>query len=403
MDKQIKQAIDHQLGREPLFQENQKRKILERVKMKPATQHFRNKAWVTVPLTLLILLSGGGYLFSLLTTQNLLVQTLPPVEQAPEIPFVTPEEGDILVEWGQDNMDNGNHEYITIGKSPLVVDTNLSELNQGDVVYYTTPPLREHPSSMSIGRVVALPGNTIEIKGGKVYVNDEKLNTFYGEARSLGLTEVEYFERVSGENVNIESMKEYFATSMEKVTILPGQVFILSDMWWRGMDSKEFGAIDWDKLIGKVEGYADTIPPVDEDQLAFSESQNGSYLLYDVTLGDSKTNVFQSLGASYQEVSDVLDLGQEEVLGYDSLEIYLFDSTVIYMRWKVEQEVAQQIFAGMDWRKGVKYVSDKMFVFYSEQNEQALIFKNIDDGAQISLEHVGPDFIEENDLIEVME
>lgn len=258
MDKQIKQVIDYHLGEEPLFHERLKREIRQRVTSAPARKTKRVLQWIAAPVTVLFLLLGGSYLFTQLSTSSSPTQMTQtnPIEPAPQIPVVTPDEDDLLVEWAQDNMDRGNHDYITINKTPLVVDPSLTDWAQGDVVYYRQPQMGEKNPAMSIGRIVGLPGETVEILDGQVYLDDKPVNTFYGQARSLGLTEEEYFEKVGAENVNIESMKEYFATSMEKMTVPQNSYFILSDMWWRGTDSKEFGPLDADALVGKVEGYA---------------------------------------------------------------------------------------------------------------------------------------------------
>jgi len=122
---------------------------------------------------------------------------------------------------------------------------------------------------------VGLPGETVEIRDGQVYVDDRKLDTFYGAATSLGLGRDDYFkmleqnieegtmttdEEVSQNElitwVNLDSMKEYFATSMEPVEVSDEAVFVLVDQWWRGTDSRDFGELPLEAVEGKVLGYA---------------------------------------------------------------------------------------------------------------------------------------------------
>ena len=197
----------------------------------------------------------------------------------PSIEMVEAKENTKLVEWGSDAMDRGNHDYDTIAHSSLVVEMGYQEVNRGDVVYYKTPEsaMNENPNlpEYYIARVVGLPGETVEIRDGQVYVDDKKLDTFYGVATDRGLNKVEYFEmaeknidegtwttdeEVSKEElitwVNMDAKKEYFATSMVPVKVSNEAVFVLVDLWWRGTDSKDFGELSLEVVKGKVLGYA---------------------------------------------------------------------------------------------------------------------------------------------------
>ena len=115
----------------------------------------------------------------------------------------------------------------------------------------------------------------MEIREGQVYVDDKKLDTFYGAATSLGLSKDEFFE-MAEQNieegtwapdeetsekeritwVNMDAKKEYFATSMEPVKVSNEAVFVLVDQWWRGTDSRDFGELSLEAVEGKVLGYA---------------------------------------------------------------------------------------------------------------------------------------------------
>ena len=79
---------------------------------------------------------------------------------SPEINFVTPEEHHMLVEWGSDAMDRGNHDYVSIAHSELVVDPKDDKLERGDVVYYKMleSEIKKNPRIPEnyLGRVVGL-------------------------------------------------------------------------------------------------------------------------------------------------------------------------------------------------------------------------------------------------------
>ncbi|WP_223638840.1 signal peptidase I [Planococcus sp. 4-30] len=199
--------------------------------------------------------------------------------QTKHIELVEAKENTRLVEWSSDTMDRGNHDYDTLIHSSLVVEMGYQKVNRGDVVYYKTPEsaINKNPQlpEHSIARVVGLPGETVEIREGQVYVDDKKLDTFYGVATDRGLSKADFFE-MAEQNieegtwttdeevsktefitwVNLDAKEEYFNTSMEPVKVSSEAVFVLVDQWWRGTDSKDFGELSLEAIEGKVLGYS---------------------------------------------------------------------------------------------------------------------------------------------------
>ncbi|MDN7240648.1 signal peptidase I [Planococcus sp. N028] len=196
----------------------------------------------------------------------------------PEVELVEANGNTKLIQWLSDSMDRGNHDYDTMAHSELVVELNYSEANRGDVIYYKTPEsaVEKNPQlpEFYIARVVGLPGETVEIRAGQVYVDDKKLDTFYGVATDRGLGKDDYFkmaeqnieegtwttdEEVSKKElitwVNMDAKEEYFATSIEPVKVTTEAVFVLVDQWWRGTDSRDFGELPLERVEGKVIGY----------------------------------------------------------------------------------------------------------------------------------------------------
>ncbi|WP_394119950.1 signal peptidase I [Planococcus donghaensis] len=199
--------------------------------------------------------------------------------QTKQIELVEAKENTRLLEWSSDAMDRGNHDYNTIIHSSLVVVMEYQEVNRGDVVYYKTPEsaINKNPQLPEhyIARVVGLPGETVEIREGQVYVDDKKLETFYGVATDRGLGKEDFFE-MAEQNIeegtlttdeevsktefitwmNLDAKEEYFNTSMEAVKVSNEAVFVLVDQWWRGTDSKDFGELSLEAIEGKVLGYS---------------------------------------------------------------------------------------------------------------------------------------------------
>lgn len=167
-----------------------------------------------------------------------------------------------LIEWELDSMDKGNHDFESHGHGQLVVSTDFDELQRGHVVYYHMPSSVIAKNSavpeMYIGRVVGLPGETVEIKGGQVYIDGKKLDTFYGKATMNGLGEEEYFDSVPKSRIGDEqSTREYFNMNMAAVAVKENTVFILVDQWWRGYDSREYGPLPIGEIEGIITGLAE--------------------------------------------------------------------------------------------------------------------------------------------------
>lgn len=80
-----------------------------------------------------------------------------------------------------------------------------------------------------IKRVIGLPGDKIEIKDGKLYLNGE-----------------EYIEEYIQQGV------ETYATNFHSLTVPEGTIFVMGDNRTGSKDSREFGCIPIDKIEGKV-------------------------------------------------------------------------------------------------------------------------------------------------------
>nr|WP_239581479.1 signal peptidase I [Jeotgalibacillus terrae] len=150
----------------------------------------------------------------------------------------------------------------SIQNRQLVVETDGYHLTRGTVIYFKTPEslLKQNPQvgAYQIARVVGVPGETVEISDGKVYIDDQRLETFYGEAHNTGMTHEELLQIDRPDNSNdysTEAWYEYFSTDMSAVTVNEDSLFVLVDNWWRGYDSRDFGLLKHGDVTGVVMGY----------------------------------------------------------------------------------------------------------------------------------------------------
>ncbi|WP_282942087.1 signal peptidase I [Paenibacillus sp. RC67] len=184
-----------------------------------------------------------------------------------EIVKIKDMEGMQVYDHQYDNMDRGHHELDGV---PIVVDPAYYEaapIQRGDIVYYRNPKLDNptlHLSEFEISRVVALPGETIHMEKGQIYINGKQLDTFYGKAHRLGM-DVEQLQKLSNQSDVSDNVRQSMKMNAEEILLgkdtnrtekkVPNdQYYIIGDDWFRSADSRHFGTIAKDNILGKVVG-----------------------------------------------------------------------------------------------------------------------------------------------------
>ena len=101
---------------------------------------------------------------------------------------------------------------------------------RGDIVVFNAPVT--NPDKPYIKRIIGLPGDTVEARNNQVYVNDQPLEEPYleGELTWCGREE----------------------QPCPPVTVPEGSVFVLGDNRDNSQDSRSFGPVDIDNIIGKA-------------------------------------------------------------------------------------------------------------------------------------------------------
>ncbi|MHA6259047.1 signal peptidase I [Sporosarcina sp. CAU 1771] len=236
-------------------------------KNEPIKQGFKVNKWLPSIISIVVLFSVVVGVIPLLQNKIETSSGNPSLNSitdpsTPERLTVVPQTVDtFLIDWGADSMDRGNHDFDTAYHSKLVVTQDINELKRGQVIYYHTLPVQLKNKDatipdMDIGRVVGLPGETVEIKNGQVYIDNQLLDTFYGKATMHGLGEEEYFKAVDSIVIEDEQgTRDYFNTNMDDVTVQENTVFVLVDQWWRGIDSRDYGTLPIEQIKGIVIGY----------------------------------------------------------------------------------------------------------------------------------------------------
>ena len=107
----------------------------------------------------------------------------------------------------------------------ILIDKNFGELKRGDVVTFLYPKNR---SKWYFKRIVGLPGEMLEIRAGKVYINGELLAEPYVD----------------------ESFNQQKA-SFPPRRIEPDQYFVMGDNRDNSSDSRYWGTVDEKLITGK--------------------------------------------------------------------------------------------------------------------------------------------------------
>lgn len=111
------------------------------------------------------------------------------------------------------------------------VSRYFGDIKRFDIITVDTKGIEHDEPNRVIKRVVGLPGDTVEIKGGQVYINGELLREDY-----------------LPDNVPTVSRNPKF----DKVTLQENEYYCLGDNRNNSNDSRSFGPIPADHILGKL-------------------------------------------------------------------------------------------------------------------------------------------------------
>lgn len=118
---------------------------------------------------------------------------------------------------------NGTSMYDTLKGNEIMLLNKLGKIDRFDIVVLKTE--LEHDNL--IKRVIALPGETIEIVHNEIFINGAKLEETYG-----------YYEHSD------------YEMNTEKITLGADEYYVLGDNREISMDSRVFGKIKKDAIKG---------------------------------------------------------------------------------------------------------------------------------------------------------
>lgn len=122
----------------------------------------------------------------------------------------------------------------------LILD-KTSEIEHFDVVVFTAP---DDPDSQYIKRVIGLPGDTVSYKNNVLTVNDQVIEESFDE----DLVPSDYDTNDGYMNFTLESL-----TNGETSVVPDGKYFVLGDNRTNSKDSRIFGFVDAEDIMGVSE------------------------------------------------------------------------------------------------------------------------------------------------------
>lgn len=116
---------------------------------------------------------------------------------------------------------DGTSMYKTLNNNDILLLYKLGKVERYDVIVLN----EEKDDEVIIKRVIALPGETIAIKNSTIYVNDKKIDDDYGYGET---------------------------SDFDKITLKDNEYFILGDNRLISKDSRYFGPVTEDEIMGHV-------------------------------------------------------------------------------------------------------------------------------------------------------
>ncbi|MFC7393813.1 signal peptidase I [Scopulibacillus cellulosilyticus] len=128
------------------------------------------------------------------------------------------------------NLQDGNR--LIVNK----IDYNISKPHRFDVVIFHATKNEDY-----VKRVIGLPGDKIAYKNDVLYINGKPVKEPYLKPYKGQL--------ITGQLTQDFTLKEYTGHS----TVPKGKLWVMGDNRRESVDSRQFGFVDMDKVVGKVD------------------------------------------------------------------------------------------------------------------------------------------------------
>jgi signal peptidase I len=157
------------------------------------------------------------------------------------------------------NVPTGSMANTIVPGDTVVISTEVGQIKRGDLVIFKLP---SKPEVKYIKRIIGLPGETIQMKGMKVFINARELperrvmieflpdqHGPYKELSSEGSGAYSvYYDKSTERGEEIPGMK--FGVR-EEYKIPAGHYFVLGDCRDNALDSRFWGTVPAENIVGR--------------------------------------------------------------------------------------------------------------------------------------------------------
>jgi signal peptidase I len=121
---------------------------------------------------------------------------------------------------------------------------NFHDVNRGDIVVFEAPPRARSPEIEDlVKRVIGLPGDTVELRDGDVYVDDRRLKEPYLDSGSSD---------TRPQGLNVPEGCDAPPSGLPGCVVPADHVFVMGDNRIASKDGRVFGPIEESAIVGRV-------------------------------------------------------------------------------------------------------------------------------------------------------
>lgn len=111
-----------------------------------------------------------------------------------------------------------------------LLDVSFNNLKRGDVIVFKSPI---EDDKLYVKRIIGVPGDSIKVEGGSVFLNRKKLD------------ELQYLDK------SVLTYGGSFLADTEEVVVAPHTFFVMGDNRQASSDSRQWGLLEYKKIVGR--------------------------------------------------------------------------------------------------------------------------------------------------------